>query len=110
MPERGGRDCCWYHRGDWHQVSEVAVGLLRRASARGVDQSDLGPHASNLAREIDLSCWELEALDSLFLDPIEPDREITGVGYVSGRHRAQAMLDAGVRRTIMAIWDFPPGM
>jgi hypothetical protein len=27
--------------------------------------------------------------------------------YVSGRHRSQAMLDASVRRTLVAYWDWP---
>ena len=26
-------------------------------------------------------------------------------GYINGRHRAQAMLDTGVRRTLVAYWD-----
>jgi hypothetical protein len=45
--------------------------------------------------------WELEALDSL-VDPtvgIFVERDGARLVYVNGQHRAQAMLDAGVRRT-----------
>lgn len=30
-----GRTCCWYHGGDWHYVSGVAVDLLEQARRRG---------------------------------------------------------------------------
>jgi hypothetical protein len=43
---------------------------------------------------------------SLLLDPIQPERSSPG-GYINGRHRAQAMLDDGVRRTVVARWDWP---
>jgi hypothetical protein len=30
-----------------------------------------------------------------------------GLPYINGQHRAQALLDAGVRRTIVVSWDIP---
>jgi hypothetical protein len=52
--------------------------------------------------------WELEALDSL-VDPtvgIFVERDGARLVYVNGQHRAQAMLDAGVRRTLtVEYWE-----
>jgi hypothetical protein len=49
----------------------------------------------------------LKAAETLFFEPIQlygPD----GVApYINGRHRAQAMLDAGVRRTVIGRWIDP---
>ncbi|MEV4715057.1 hypothetical protein [Micromonospora sp. NPDC049374] len=49
-----------------------------------------------------LAGWEHEALFSLMVDTIRPyapwpSRE----GYNNGQHRAQALLDAGVRRVLI---------
>jgi len=35
------RSCCWYHGGDWHVVSRLAVDLLKQARRRGVTEDDL---------------------------------------------------------------------
>ncbi|MCW6005365.1 hypothetical protein K1W54_12345 [Micromonospora sp. CPCC 205371] len=53
-PRRGGRDCCWYHGGDWHTVARLAIRLAAQARAAGVgfddtpsyvvDHPDAGPH------------------------------------------------------------------
>ncbi|WP_351228624.1 hypothetical protein [Streptomyces sp. NPDC002133] len=44
--------------------------------------------------------WQTEALATLFsiADAIQPASE---TGYINGQHRAQAMLEAGVRRTVV---------
>ncbi len=49
-----------------------------------------------------LTSWQAEALESLIIDRSPPytpwpSRE----GYLKGQHRAQAMLDAGVRRALI---------
>jgi hypothetical protein len=102
-PRRGGRDCCWYHGGDWHRVSAVAVRLVRDAQAADVDHDDIPSHVSQLATGLPLSHWEREALYTLLCDTVRPYGPLRyrSLGYNNGQHRAQAMIDAGVRRTLV---------
>ncbi|ONH32840.1 hypothetical protein [Pseudofrankia asymbiotica] len=104
VPSRGGRGCCWYHGGDWHRVNATAIRLVAQAHAAGATGLDVGDHVVAAARAEGLSGWQLEALESLLV--IEPVRiELGGDPadrwYDNGRHRVTAMLDAGVRRTIV---------
>lgn len=92
-----GRTCCWYHGGDWHYVSGVAVDLLEQARRRGVTEDDLVHDVLQHAADLELDTWQSDALQSLFLAPIEVDSL-----WVNGQHRGQAMLDAGVRETVMS--------
>ena len=84
--------------------------LLERFTRRGVslvsvaDSLDTQSAAGRLVLNImvSVSQWEREALYSLLTDTIRPHapwprRE----GYNNGQHRAQAMLDAGVRRALI---------
>lgn len=100
LPRRGARSCCWYHRGDWHTVSAMARDVLRRARARSVYPEEMEEFAVAHAVAAGATRWESEALATLFdtEDAIRPDREW---GYANGQHRAQAMLEAGVRRTVV---------
>ncbi|MGP3777131.1 hypothetical protein ACTWJ8_40485 (plasmid) [Streptomyces sp. SDT5-1] len=100
LPRRDVRSCCWYHGGDWHAVNALALEVLRRARAQGVVADDMEDFAAAQAAEAGASMWQTEALSTLF-DPtvaIQPDSE---GGYINGQHRAQAMLEAGVRRTVV---------
>lgn len=99
-PYRGVRSCCWYHGGDWHAVSALALQVLRRALAQGVEGEDLEDFATAQAAAAGAGAWQTQALATLFSlgDAIQPDSEN---GYVNGQHRAQAMLEAGVRRTVV---------
>lgn len=92
-----GRTCCWYHRGDWQYVSPLAVDLLEQARLRSVSEDDLVHDVLQHAADLGLDTWQSEALDSLFRDPIVVDSL-----WVNGQHRGQAMLDAGVRETVMS--------
>ena len=60
-------------------------------------------HSAGLDKET------LEAARSLFLDPIQPESPGSDWPYINGRHRVQAMLDAGVRRTVIGRWEEPDG-
>ncbi|MFI7027007.1 hypothetical protein ACIBMZ_30310 [Micromonospora sp. NPDC049900] len=102
VPRRGGRDCCWYHGGDWHIVSKLAIRLAAQAKAAGVSFEDTPSYVLDHPDSQGLTEWEREALFSLMVDTIRPAapwprRE----GYNNGQHRAQALLDAGVRRILI---------
>lgn len=99
VPTRNPRNCCWYHRGDWHALSRIAITVLAQAEESGVSAEDMADFADDYAMAVRASQWQREALDSLFSigTAIQADRR----GYVNGQHRAQAMLDAGVHRTIV---------
>jgi hypothetical protein len=105
-PQRAARSCCWYHGGDWQRVSDVAIGLVRGAEAEHVDGEELWEWASERLEPHGLTDWESEALLTLFntADAIQPNG---AGGYINGQHRAQAMLDQGVRRTVVCSWRWP---
>ncbi|WP_331732040.1 hypothetical protein [Streptomyces sp. NBC_00989] len=99
-PRRGARGCCWYHGGDWHEVSAMALDVLKQARAQPVAPQDMEQYAVAHADAAGASRWQVEALATLFnvADAIQPSRN---PGYINGQHRAQALLDAGVRRTVV---------
>jgi hypothetical protein len=101
LPRRGdARPCCWYHGGDWHTVNAMALEVLERARAQSVDPDDMEEFATAHATTAGATRWQTEALATLFniADAIQPSSE---TGYINGQHRAQAMLEAGVRRTVV---------
>ena len=102
VPRRGGRDCCWYHGGDWQTVTRLAIYLTAQATTNGLAFADTAAHVLAHPDTQHLTGWEREALNSLLTDPIRPYRPWPRRdGYNNGQHRAQAMLDAGVRRVLI---------
>lgn len=102
FPRRGGLTCCWYHGGDWRIVSQLAIRLVEQARAQGVTFEDTAGYVLDHPDVQSLTDWEREALFSLLVDTIRPyawwpRRE----GYNNGQHRAQALIDAGVRRILV---------
>ncbi|MFB0620276.1 hypothetical protein [Streptomyces sp. AGS-58] len=88
------RTCCWYHGGDWHAVNAMALEVLERACAQCMEPDDMEEFA--IAHAAAATRWQTEALASLFniANAIQPASQ---TGYINGQHRAQAMLEAGVR-------------
>jgi hypothetical protein len=105
IPHAAARDCCWYHGGDWHQVCKTATRLTRKARRQGIPGADITRFVQSQPEAQAMSQWDREALFSLFTAPIHLAENRRS--YVNGQHRAQAMLDAGVRRTIVITW-VPP--
>lgn len=105
LPRRTARTCCWYHGGDWHAVSAMALDALNRARAQEIAAEDMEEFAAAHAAAAGADRWQSEALATLFSvsDAIQPASES---GYVNGQHRSQAMLEAGVRRTVV-LWIVP---
>ncbi|MEV6535847.1 hypothetical protein AB0M86_40795 [Streptomyces sp. NPDC051639] len=105
-PRREPRECCWYHGGDWHAVSAMALDVLKRARTEGIAAEDMEEYALAHAAAAGTGLWQSEALATLFsvADAIQPAK---GPGYVNGQHRSQAMLDAGVRRAVVLRMVWP---
>ena len=110
IPRRRGRACCWMHQGSWHRVSRTAIGLVRQAQRAGVAADDIYEHVRAQAEAAGVGGWELDALDALvsYGDGIQVDTYDDGSSfYINGQHKARAMLDQGVRRTIVIRWQYP---
>ncbi|MFD4535653.1 hypothetical protein ACFWNL_18435 [Kitasatospora sp. NPDC058397] len=105
VPSRRVRDCCWYHGGDWHAVSRMALRFLAEGVEAGVEAEDMAQFVDRRAEEAGADVWQREALDSLFSLGVAITPDGSG-GFVNGQHRAQAMLSAGVRRTVVVrdVW------
>ncbi|MCW2880867.1 MAG: hypothetical protein JWQ95_4967 [Sphaerisporangium sp.] len=105
------RHCCWYHRGDWHRVSRNAIRLVRAARRAAVPVDDIADAVRDAAKAEGMPDWERQALTSLVEIPYAIQRTRWAGGwrtsYVNGQHRSQAMLEAGVRRTITVDWIYP---
>ncbi|MFD9596789.1 hypothetical protein ACFWA9_29130 [Kitasatospora sp. NPDC059973] len=108
VPSHRVRDCCWYHRGDWHAVNRMALAFLAEGVEAGVAVEDMARFADERSAAAGADKWQRQALDSLFslAVAITPSE---GGGFVNGQHRAQAMLDAGVRRTVVVRDVWPEG-
>ncbi|MGW6796795.1 hypothetical protein [Streptomyces chartreusis] len=113
FPEHGERSCCWYHSGDWHRVNRMALDALSRAQQEGVTAEDMANYASEYAVAVGASQWEKEVLRTLYsiADAIQPSGDgYISNGFINGQHRVQAMVDAGVRRTVVLrhLWPDTP--
>ena len=100
VPLHGTRDCCWYHGGDWHQVSRMAIDVLAEAEAQGVEAADMYVFADEYAVAAGASAWQRSALDSLFSLAVAIQPYRSG-GYINGQHRSRVQIEAGVRRTVV---------
>jgi hypothetical protein len=97
FPRRQPLPCCWYHGGDWIAVCEMAVRLVRRAHGQGLQGPALVRYVKEQPELRELNSWQAKAFDSLFTYGISVEDGI----WINGQHRAQAMMDTGVRRTIL---------
>ena len=109
LPRHGVRDCCYYHRQDFHAIAAVvnaAYRQLRRSDLRGDDLDEL---RYKLVGEAQLSDDErttaLMLLDAdCGIQIWRPPGERHWI-YTEGRHRARALMDAGVRRILITATD-----
>ncbi|MDX3186606.1 hypothetical protein ABT248_31620 [Streptomyces sp. NPDC000971] len=100
--------CCWYHQQDWSKVSELGIQLIEHARNDGKTDHEISEQFIAMARELGTSNKDLMALKSL----LEPSVAIAphlgeNATYTNGNHRARAMKDADVTRTVVATW-LPP--
>lgn len=117
IPRRTGLACCWYHRQDWSAASAAAIAALAQADTGEFERDPDDPPedqrmfaALAALRAVPLDEQTRDAAESLFLDPITVKDQDGVVPYVNGRHRVQAMLDAGVHRTVVGRFTYPGGI
>jgi hypothetical protein len=101
FPVRGTTgECCWYHGGDWHQVTQLLSAEIRRVNVgRPVLEEDDRREVMRGIEERTPAGWLRSAALSVLMDPMRASR----TGWVNGQHRAQAMIDAGVRQALFEV-------
>jgi hypothetical protein len=99
FPVHTTRQCCWYHGGDWHQVTRLLVEETRRSAPDGLllDGDEREAVIRGIEARTDEDSWLCRAALSVLLDPMGANAG----GWVNGQHRGQAMIDAGVRQTLL---------
>jgi hypothetical protein len=109
IPRRQLRDCCMYHATDWHSVSRATIRIARQAARRSVASEEWEDRLMELTAKLPEP--EREAAQSLLwpgagidIGRLAGQRQFS---YADGRHRARAMMDAGVRRTVVTHWHWP---
>jgi hypothetical protein len=108
------RDCCEYHSVNWHRVSRTAIRIARQADRSGARGDELADQARALAESAeDLTPAERAAAATLVCpaEGIQLCRSGTWrTAYVNGQHRSQAILGAGVLRTVIVRWRQPASL
>jgi hypothetical protein len=103
--EAGGRNCCWYHGGDWAAVTDTAVRLIAAVEATAGTDNELRDKVLTAARAEGLSKWALIALNTLLIDPISINEATDEhpASFVNGQHRTRAMRDAGLSAVLVGV-------
>jgi hypothetical protein len=91
-------------------VSAAAIRITRQARRERLAGEAFGDRVAVLAAAQGLPAQEEEALADLLTDhsAIQPGPRFRfRAGYTNGRNRTTAMLDVGVRRTVIVRWRYP---
>lgn len=106
-PRASLRDCCWHHSVDWRTASAIAIRLARQLRRENInDDEEKSGRLLDLIREAGAPEPEKEAVTMLLYPGcgIQLDH-IFGpwrLYHVDGRKRTYAMLESGVRRTVIS--------
>jgi hypothetical protein len=109
FPRDGARDCCHYHRQDFRAIAATVNAVHRQLCRSGLDEDGADELSSWLLQEAGLSEDE-RTTAMLLLDEDcgihvwRPPGERHWT-YQDGRHRARALMDAGVRRVLVTVTD-----
>jgi hypothetical protein len=109
FPRRGVQGCCHYHRQDFHAIAAAVITVYRQISRRGLE----GEEADELMFELlqDTGLTEAEQFTAMLLLSEDCGIQIGRPAgkrrwrYQEGRHRARALMDAGVRRILVTADD-----
>ncbi len=109
FPRRGALGCCYYHRQDFHAIAATVNAVHRQLRRSGLDGEDADELRFRLLNEAALS--EDERTTALLLLAEDCGIRIWRAPgqrrwtYQEGRHRARALMDAGVRRILVTVDD-----
>ena len=108
-PHRGVRDCCYYHRQDFHAIAAAVNAIHRQLRRSGLDGDDADELMFRLLDGCGLSEDEHSTAMLLLAEDCgiqisrsPGERRWT---YDGGRHRARALMDAGVHRILITVTD-----
>ncbi|KPC75345.1 hypothetical protein ADL26_07935 [Thermoactinomyces vulgaris] len=106
FPPTGPAFCCWFHDGSWSKASEAAIEIVEAETTKGLAGEELVDAVTARAERIE-SKWLREAVSGL-VDGGEPLHFEGDSGWlrddrfwIGGRHRAKAMIQQNVRRTVV---------
>jgi hypothetical protein len=106
---RSVRDCCLYHGQDLHAIAAAVISAYRQISDRGLEGEDADEFMSRLLQDSGLT--EREQMTATLLLSEDCGIQIWRPPgerhwrYYDGRHRARALMDAGVRRILITSDD-----
>lgn len=109
FPRRGVQDCCHYHQQDFHAIAAAVIMTHRQISRRGLE----GEQADELIFQLLQDTGLTEAEQTTAVELLSEDCGIQICrpqgqrrwSYYEGRHRARALMDAGVRRILVTSED-----
>jgi hypothetical protein len=109
FPRRDLRDCCYHHRQDFHVIAAVVNAVHQQLAGSGLDGDDADELRFRLVQESRLSDKQrstalllLDEACGIRIGRAPGERRWT---YEDGRHRARALMDAGVRRVLVTVTD-----
>jgi hypothetical protein len=109
FPRRGVQDCCSYHGQDFHAIAAAVITTYRQVSRRNLEGEQADELVFQLLRDTRLAETE-QTIARMLLDEAcgikiwRPPGERSWT-YANGRHRARALMDAGVRRIVVTSED-----
>jgi hypothetical protein len=109
FPRRSVQDCCHYHSQDFHAIAAAVITAYRQISRRGLEGEETDELMFRLLQDAGLTEAEQMTAALLLSEACgiqiwrpQGERRWT---YQDGRHRARALMDAGVRRIIVTSDD-----
>jgi hypothetical protein len=109
FPRRGVRDCCHYHMQDFHAIAAAVITAYRQISRRRLEAEEADELMFQLLQDAGLT--EAEQMTAALLLSEDCGIRIWRAPgerrwtYQEGRHRARALMDAGVRRILVTADD-----
>jgi hypothetical protein len=109
FPRRSVHDCCLYHRQDLHAIAAAVLTAYRQITRRGLEGDEADEFTFRLLQDTELTEDEQMTATLLLSEDCgiqiwRPPGERRWT-YQDGRHRARALMDAGVRRTLITSED-----
>ena len=109
FPRRGVQDCCYYHGQDFHAIAAAVITTYRQVSRHNLEGEQADELVSQLLQDTRLT--ETEQMTAMML--LDEDcgiqiwrpQDERSWTYANGRHRARALMDAGVRRIVVTSED-----